>query len=123
MRRIPAFVVFLDFVVLRGLAQPVIIYDKPETNLADRWSWAQRESGGRKFSGGFWVAYSIERLMDENSFIASGMHFNASLERKTTMYDLFLKGTLDTSAPSGLVTRRKNKSSGLSMMNSGRKSL
>ncbi len=40
-------------------------------SLADRWQWATPEAGRQKMTGGYWIGYSIERMMGERSFIGS----------------------------------------------------
>src|SRR6267378_638206 len=63
---------------LRLPAQMIVRYPDstrslaPETpGLAQRWKGAVDEAKKRGFGKGYWIAYSIQRLMPENSFIGS----------------------------------------------------
>lgn len=100
-----------------GTAQPVIPYQGSEGGLTQRWLWSMKESSRRAPNEGIWVAYGIQRLMDENSFITTGMYFSGSIDNRTSLYDIILEGKEDTvQFPN---SGRRNK--GFSMINRGRK--
>lgn len=46
-------------------------HPNPSDNLIARWEWAMREAGMQKFKNGFWIGYSIRRLMEEHQTIYS----------------------------------------------------
>jgi HEAT repeat protein len=54
-----------------GLAQRIIKHPNPVQKLGNRWEWAKKQSKSKKFQTGFWIGYSIDRLMGENSYIGS----------------------------------------------------
>jgi hypothetical protein len=54
----------------------------PKDNLISRWGWARQEAGKEVKKSGFWIGYSIKRLMEEHRYIYSteehtviGSHF------------------------------------------------
>ena len=54
----------------------------PNEELDARWEWANQEAARQKLEHGFWIGYSIERLMREHQYIystdqhtISGSHF------------------------------------------------
>ncbi|HMB90031.1 MAG TPA: HEAT repeat domain-containing protein [Rhodothermales bacterium] len=51
-------------------AQPVIRHPQPSEALTQKWAWAMEE-GRTASQNGFWIGYSIQRRMRENSFIGS----------------------------------------------------
>jgi HEAT repeat protein len=53
------------------LPREVIRCPKPAEPLAARLEWARAEAKQRDYTEGFWIAYSIRRLMGENSCIGS----------------------------------------------------
>ena len=64
-----------------GFSQ-VFHHPNPTTNLSEKWDWARQEAGQQKLKTGFWIGYSIKRLMWENhyicsadGYITSGTHF------------------------------------------------
>lgn len=55
----------------------------PKEKLVARWEWGKQEAVRRKSKNGFWLGYSIKRLMEESRYIYStdkhtinGSHFN-----------------------------------------------
>ena len=50
-------------------AQPVIQAPNSINQMTDSWKWAVRQSGEKNFDDGFWIGYSIERLMGLHSHI------------------------------------------------------
>lgn len=69
------YVVFTLAIVLllsiSSFSQTVIKHPNPADKLDQRWDWALKEAKGSKFKDGFWIGYSIQRLMGENSYIGS----------------------------------------------------
>ena len=49
-------------------AQSVVHHPQPEQTLAKKWQWAEEQTPTQ---GGYWIGYSIERLMDEGSFMGA----------------------------------------------------
>lgn len=45
-----------------------------DRNLIERWNWGVRE-GQENQRNGFWIGYSIKKLMEPNEFFISGSHF------------------------------------------------
>lgn len=67
-------------------AQEIIKALSEQTSLRERWAWAQEQVDQSKFDTGGWIAYSIERMMGENSMIGS---FSTIPERnRPTLYEL-----------------------------------
>lgn len=62
-------------------AQPVTKYSGSDSVLATRWNWAIQETSRQSELKEFWIGYSIQRLMDEDSYIYSGKHFSGSEDR------------------------------------------
>jgi hypothetical protein len=54
-------------------AQEVVRHPDAAQPLPQRWTWAVAQSRQSRFENGYWIGYSIERLMGENSTIGS-MH-------------------------------------------------
>jgi HEAT repeat protein len=54
-------------------AQEVLHHPDASQPLNQRWTWAVEQSGQASLKKGYWIGYSIERLMEENSTIGS-MH-------------------------------------------------
>ena len=54
--------------------------------LADRWKGAVEEAKKRGFSKGYWIGYSIQRLMPENSFI--GAFYSDTRRNKPSLSEL-----------------------------------
>lgn len=57
-------------------------HPNPTANLIERWNWAMQEAGKQKLKDGYWIGYSIKRLMWEHQYICStdeqtitGSHF------------------------------------------------
>ena len=57
-------------------------HPNPKDNLIARWDWAKKEAGQQNLEHGFWIGYSIKRLMREDQYIystdkytMSGSHF------------------------------------------------
>ena len=46
-------------------------YPNPNDDLTARWEWAKQEAAKQKLEHGFWIGYSIERVMRENQYIYS----------------------------------------------------
>ncbi len=46
-------------------------HPNPTANLTERWGWAMQEAGKLKPKNGFWIGYSIKRLMWEHQYICS----------------------------------------------------
>jgi tetratricopeptide (TPR) repeat protein len=69
----PAYKIILALVALSGasIAQQVVYYADSTQALNKRWAWAMEQAGQSRFNNGYWVGYSISRLMEENSTIGS----------------------------------------------------
>ncbi len=52
-------------------SQTVIKYPNPADNLDQRWGWALKEAKNSNIKDGFWIGYSIQRLMGENSYMGT----------------------------------------------------
>ena len=101
--------------------QQVVKYEGPDVSLEEKWSWALNEGSSRGSGSGFWVAYSVQRLMDENSYIATGMHFTGSVDNRTSLYDIIFENQPYAGASAD--SSRKRRTGGLSMMSRGRKTI
>jgi hypothetical protein len=73
-------------------AQEVVKFSADSQNsgqsLAARMTWAGKEAERRKFQDGYWVGYSIQRLMQEGSFFSYDFS-SSGKERKTLEERLF----------------------------------
>jgi len=49
----------------------ILIAPDPAARLADGFAWAARQTAPPAFAKGYWVGYSIQRLMGERSYIGS----------------------------------------------------
>jgi tetratricopeptide (TPR) repeat protein len=54
-----------------AFSQNVITYPNSTDNLGQRWDWALKEAKSSKLKDGYWIGYSIQRLMGENSYIGA----------------------------------------------------
>src|SRR5437867_4606996 len=66
---IPGIVIGCILSVTFSRAQTVVRYPGLPKPLADRWQWAREEASNRGFDNGYWIGYSIERLMGERSMV------------------------------------------------------
>jgi hypothetical protein len=73
----------VEGMTVRFVAGQVIHHPRPSSPLAERADWAFQEAGKAQFGKGFWVGFSIRRLMGEHSFI--GSHFSGSADRKPSL--------------------------------------
>ncbi|UCE42391.1 MAG: HEAT repeat domain-containing protein [Candidatus Aminicenantes bacterium] len=82
-----SFVSVLIFVIAAfsaSIFSQVVHHPDPNVDLNARWDWAKQEAGKQKklLKNGFWIGYSIKRLMREDQYIystdkhtISGSHF------------------------------------------------
>jgi len=49
----------------------VVHHSDYNASLKDKWDWAQKQSEQKQYRKGFWIGYSIEKLMNENSHIGT----------------------------------------------------
>jgi HEAT repeat protein len=61
----------LLFILTQGVTQTIIQHSNSTQKLKNRWKWAIKKSKGTEYKDGFWIGYSINRLMGENSYIGS----------------------------------------------------
>jgi len=54
-----------------GFTQTIIKHPNSSQKLKNRWKWAIKNSRQSEYQNGFWIGYSIDRLMGENSFTGS----------------------------------------------------
>jgi hypothetical protein len=64
----------------------VVHHPRPNSPLAERVDWAFQEAGKAGLAKGFWIGFSIRRLMGENSYI--GSYFRGSADRKLSLEEL-----------------------------------
>ncbi len=74
--------VFLIAAFSGSIFSQVFLNSSPEDNLLVRWDWAKQEAKKKNTADGFWIGYSIKRLMEESRYIystdkniISGSHF------------------------------------------------
>jgi hypothetical protein len=53
------------------VATQVYHHPRPDDKLEARWEWALESANKKGFNDGFWVAYSIQHLMGQDTFFAS----------------------------------------------------
>ncbi len=72
MKRISTFILLLALVPAAGYGQQVMMHPQPEDALDQKWQWAEQQArqddAARR---GYWIGYSIDRLMGEYSFVGS----------------------------------------------------
>ena len=100
----PILILVLLFIFFGHLALSAQVVHHPRSSdrLNDRWDWAQNEAAQLKLKQGFWIGYSIKRMMNENYYIStSGQHsfygsfpFSRSLRGETLNKILFGKDSL-----------------------------
>ena len=49
------------------------------------WEWAQKTACDKNFSNGYWVGYSIKKMMNKNSFLGCCSHHNKD---KISLYEM-----------------------------------
>ncbi len=67
-------------------AGQVIHHPRPYSPLAERVDWAFQEARKAGFRNGFWIGFSIRRLMGERSFI--GSYFDGSSGRNLSLEEI-----------------------------------
>ena len=77
------------------LPREVVKCPRPEDALASRKDWALAEAARAGYQDGFWVGWSVRRLMDENSHIGS---FSTGRPPDVTLEEL-LTGKKNIAAP------------------------
>ena len=77
--------------------QAVIRYPDTTGMVKDRWEWATRAATARQPITGFWIGYSIERLMEENSFI--GTYYSDQRRNRPSLLEV-LSGSHQELTPS-----------------------
>ena len=84
MKRIATLTLLLAFVLLPvGVsAQEVLHHPEPAAALGQKWQWAEDQA--EALERGYWIGYSIERLMGEYSFIGSW----SSRRRRVTLHEV-----------------------------------
>jgi len=60
-------IIFVSTVV----GDQVVHHSDYNASLKDKWDWAQKQSAQKQYRKGFWIGYSIEKLMNENSHIGT----------------------------------------------------
>ncbi|NOG46735.1 MAG: HEAT repeat domain-containing protein [Calditrichaeota bacterium] len=65
-------------------AQEIIPYSGAEKNLENRWQWAS-EKANQTNENKYWIVYTFERLMNQNSYIGS---FNRHYKDETKLGEL-----------------------------------
>lgn len=94
------------FLVLLAAAFPSSIFSQvfhhqdPSANLSERWDWAMQEATKQKLKAGFWIGYSIKRLMWEHHYICSTDEHTIV----STHFPNFLRGDTLEKILSGKVT-------------------
>jgi len=91
----PFAIILLLAVALGGheLPREVVRHPRPGDALAARMEWARTESRARGYKTGFWAAYNISRMMEEDSHIGS-FHFG-SRETELTLGEIVAGKKLD----------------------------
>lgn len=54
-----------------GAGDLIVRHPDPAQPLPKRWEWAAAEGSRKDSRGGYWIGYSIDRMMGERSFIGS----------------------------------------------------
>ena len=83
-------------------AQPAVRYTGTDASLGARWGWAQQQAGHQ---GGYWIGYSIYRMMGEDSFI--GMWDTDKEQEATLEAVIYGKASPEEALPSEEAVRRE----------------
>src|ERR1041385_3247949 len=83
-----------------GAAVKVIRTPNPSAPLTERWKWARTEADKQGIAKGYWSAYSIQRLMWENSTIGS-VYSDPRRNRPTLREVITGTESIDDRNPSG----------------------
>lgn len=67
-KQISAALFFIFILSNLSFAQKVIKHRNPTDKLINRWEWAFNEAKNRKLKDGFWIGYTVQKLMGVNSF-------------------------------------------------------
>jgi len=81
-KQIATIIFFILILSNLSFSQTVIKHPKPTDNLKSRWEWALKEAKSRKFKNGFWVGYSIQKLMGVNSYMGTFISHPQQDEKK-----------------------------------------
>ncbi len=78
--------------------QEIVRCPQPQGMLAERWTWGTREAA-RSFEGKeVWIGYSIQRLMDSDSYISSGHRSSIGEDKRRALRDE-IEGDVQKAAP------------------------
>ena len=66
-------------------SQSVKLHSNPNAPLKERWNWAEKESRIRTYRDGYWIGYSIEKLMGKHSYTGS---FGNNWKDKKTLSEI-----------------------------------
>src|ERR1700741_751388 len=75
----------------------VIRHTDSQQKLAQRWEWALNEANNKQLGTGYWIGYSIDRLMQENSFI--GTFYSDHKRNRPSLLEV-ISGVVQDSSPS-----------------------
>jgi HEAT repeat protein len=101
-RRVPGLILALSVAGIAAFGrapQQVIRHPQPRDPLSSKMEWAAREAAQRGLRDGFWAAYSIRRLMDQDSSIGT---FSSSSRLEPTLQELI------SGQESGISARRRD---------------
>lgn len=85
-RNITAFILLVLLTTGLSSAQTVARYTGGPSPLPDRWKWAGEEARRQGFDRGYWIGYSIERMMGERSF--TGSYHSDEWRNHPTLHEL-----------------------------------
>lgn len=94
------FIVFLAAAFPSSIFSQVFHHPDPSANMSERWDWAMQEATKQKLKAGFWIGYSIKRMMWEHHYICSTDEHTIS----SSHFPNFLKGDTLEKILSGKVT-------------------
>ncbi|MFN0157568.1 MAG: HEAT repeat domain-containing protein [Bacteroidota bacterium] len=73
-------------------AQTVTTHPRPTDPFAQRWQWGLKEGLAARNSKGYYIVYSIQKLMAENSYMSTGSFMTGTITTSFTLYDLINGG-------------------------------
>ena len=77
-------------------AQPVVQYRGESASLQRRWQWGLDEARKLGPEAGFWIGYSVQRLMNEDSYIVSGGVVSGAVNIRRNLYGLLGRDQRDS---------------------------
>jgi len=113
---ISSLIILLHQTSLAAKLEDVLRYPDSDVTLNKRWAWAEQQAKTPNFKNGYWIAYSIDKLMSKKSVTGS---FNSNWQDKATLHEI-IYGLQNKSVDENLTDAeiiRKSAREAIGMMN------